>query len=496
MTEWPQFPVVYEINTWVWLRELSVAAGHSITLANVPEAELVRLASYGFDGLWLMGVWRRSPGGRKVAQEYPGLQSEYRRALPDFSPDDVVGSPYAVHNYVVDPILGGDDGLAELRSRLQAMDMRIMLDFVPNHMAVDHPWLATHPERLIQGGPDRLAREPGNYFQSMAGGHWRVFAHGRDPYFDGWTDTVQIDYRSAATRRVMTDILLSIAGRCDAVRCDMAMLVTQDVFSRTWGGQFEPARAEFWPCAITDVKSRYPGFLMMAEVYWDLEWELQQQGFDYTYDKRLYDRMLEGDAMAVARHLQAARDFQQHLARFIENHDEHRAVEAFQVEASRASAVLALSLPGLRLVHDGQLEGRRVKLPVQLARRPAEEPVAGLDDFYRRLLGALRHPAFHKGQWQLLEAQPGWVGNPTSRNILAHRWHLEDHAWVVAANLSQASAQCFVPLDLPHLAGSEWILHDHLTGQVYMRSGDDMVDRGLYVDLPAYGAHLFELRPS
>lgn len=496
MINWPEFPVVYEINTWVWLHELSQQAGKPITLATVPQAELERLAGYGFDGLWLMGVWRRSPGACRVAREHLGLQAEYRRALPGYASDDVVGSPYAVHDYTVDPALGEDAGLASLRLRLAELGLRLMLDFVPNHMAVDHPWLATYPERLVQGAADRLAREPGNYFQTTAGGQWRVFAHGRDPYFDGWTDTVQLDYRSAVTRRVMSDILLAIAERCDGVRCDMAMLVTRDIFRRTWGGEFDPARAEFWPCAITDVKTRYPGFIMLAEVYWEMEWDLQQQGFDYTYDKRLYDRLLNGDGLAVDAHLHAAMDFQRRLARFVENHDERRVAEALGVSRGQAAAALALTLPGLRLLHDGQLEGRQVKLPVQLGRRQPEPEVPVLEAFYRKLLSALRHPAFHDGEWALLQPAAGWPGNTSFRDIVAHRWVLGESTWILAANLSAAPAQALVPLNAPALAGREWLLHDRLNDQVYARSGDDMTGRGLYVDLPAYGYHLFEVRST
>lgn len=494
MTKWPNFPVVYEINTWVWLHELSQAAGERITLGSVPQAELERIAGYGFDAVWLMGVWQRSPGGRQVARKHAGLRAEYAKALPGYSDEDVVGSPYSILDYQVDPTLGGDAALAALRQRLSQLGLRLMLDFVPNHMACDHAWVTARPERLVAGGPDSLAREPGNYFETTANGQWRVFAHGRDPYFDGWTDTVQIDYRPSATRRAMADILLSIAERCDGARCDMAMLVSHDVFLRTWGGHFEPPRAEFWPAAITDLRARHPGFLMLAEVYWDMEWDLQQQGFDYTYDKRLHDRLLQGDGAEVRLHLTAGMDYAQRLARFIENHDERRAAEAFGRARSQAVAVLALTLPGLRLLHEGQLEGRQIKLPVQLGRRQPDEPAPGLEPFYGRLLAALRHPVFHDTQaWRLLQPVEEWSGNSSHRHIVAHRWASGGDYRVVIANLSAQPAQCFLPLDMAALAGASWRLHDLLSGQHYERSGNEMLGRGLYVDLAGYGYHLFEL---
>ncbi|UCC64788.1 MAG: alpha-amylase [Anaerolineae bacterium] len=491
MDNWPTYPVIYEINTWAWLSDLGREAERPVTLGNVPQAELERLAGYGFDGLWLMGVWRRSQRGRQIAREHPGLQAENRGALPDYAPEDVVGSPYAVAGYQVDPAMGGDEELAALRHRLRSLDLRLILDFVPNHLAADHGWLAQHPERLLQGSATDLVQEPGNYFE----GQGRVFAHGRDPHFDGWTDTVQLDYRRPDTRRAMSDALLAIAERCDGVRCDMAMLVTRDVFLRTWGGHFDPCRAEFWPAAITDVRASQPDFLVLAEVYWDMEWELQQQGFDYTCDKRLYDRLLSGDATSVWLHLQADLAYQRRLARFIENHDERRALAAFGPQRSRAVATLALTLPGLRLLHEGQLEGRRLKLPVQLGRRQSEPPEPGLEPFYRRLLAALRHPVFHDGDWRLLEPQAQLAGNASDCSIVAQRWVLGEEVRLAAVNLSPGPAQCFLRLDLSPLAGQPWQLQDLLSDVHYVRDGDELLARGFHMELPGYGYRFFRLQP-
>jgi glycosidase len=185
----------------------------------------------------------------------------------------------------------------------------------------------------------------------------RIFAHGRDPFFDGWSDTLQLDYSNPQVQDAMRDILVSIADRADGVRCDMAMLVLPDVFDRTWGRRPE----EFWPRAIGRVRGKSPEFLFMAEVYWDLEWRLQQQGFDYTYDKRLYDRLREGAVAPVREHLMAGLDFQDKLARFLENHDEPRAAATFGPGAHEAAAIITYLTPGLRFFHHGQFEGRRVR---------------------------------------------------------------------------------------------------------------------------------------
>ncbi len=243
-----------------------------------------------------------------------------------------------------------------------------MLDFVPNHMAPDHAWVREHPDFFVAGTEEQLIASPRNYCRVQTGDGTRVVAYGRDPYFDGWPDTLQLDYGNAALQGALLGELRRIASQCDGVRCDMAMLVLPEIFERTWGIS-APA---FWPRATDAIRAEVPGFLFLAEVYWDLEWTLQQQGFDYTYDKRLYDRLAEGHARPVREHLSAGLDFQDHLARFLENHDEPRAAATFTNEAHRAAAIVTFLTPGLRFFHQGQREGKQVRIPVHLGRGPIE----------------------------------------------------------------------------------------------------------------------------
>lgn len=509
MNSWPRHPTVYEINTSAWLTDLGRAHRRRVTLGDVPQTELERLAACGFAAVWLMGVWERSPAARTFSRTDPSLREEYARILQDFTDADIVGSPYAVVVYRVDPRLGGDEALSNLRSRLRAHGLRLVLDFVPNHMAIDHPWLTEHPGRLVQGDDEKLAREPQNYFRAGAGvgargvegegagackvEGGRVFAHGRDPYFPGWRDTVQLDYRRAETREAMTRELLSVASKCDGVRCDMAMLVTREVFERTWGGEFDSPGAEFWPEAIKRVRAAHTDFIFMAEVYWDMEYRMQQQGFDFAYDKCLYDRLLRDDAPSVRAHLRADLSYQNRLARFIENHDEPRAAAVFGPERGKAASTLALTLTGLRLLHEGQLEGRRTKLSVHLGRRPQEPSDAGTQEHYRRLLSALAHKVFHEGEWRLIEPRAAWAGNTSHENFAASLWTDGENLRLVAVNLSPGRAQCYLPLELPALRGRAWLLADALSDARYARDGDALLSPGLYLDVPAYGHHLFEI---
>ena len=369
MSGWPRYPTIYEINTWVWLSELSARAGTSVTLSSVPAAEWDALAAHGFDAVWLMGVWERSPAGIAIANRNNSLLDDFKRALPDFRPQDNVGSPYCVRRYVVDEHLGGPEGLAVARQELAKRGIRLILDFVPNHVAPDHPWVTEHPEYFVQGNLDDAKNDPAS-FLNLGG---RVFACGRDPYFPAWQDVLQLNAFQPGLRQAVLETVSSIASQCDGIRCDMAMLLLNSIFERTWGSRAGQRPAtEYWRDLIPAVKKTYPDFLFIAEAYWDLEWELQQQGFDFCYDKRLYDRLEHDNAESVRLHLCADLAYQAKLLRFIENHDEPRAAATFSSAKERAAAVTIATLPGARLFHEGQFEGRKIRLPVFLGRRPAE----------------------------------------------------------------------------------------------------------------------------
>ncbi len=483
-----QPPVIYEINTWVWLGELGNEYGDSITLANIPPGELDAIAEVGADAIWFMGVWERSPEGIRISSQDANLQADFQRALPDYRPEDNVGSPYCVRQYRVDEHLGGPEGLAAARRELARRGLGLILDFVPNHIAPDHPWVIQHPEYLVLGSGEDLRRAPNEFFD--AGG--KVIAHGRDPYFPPWRDVVQINAFNAGLRAAVIDTVGGIAAQCDGVRCDMAMLLISDIFARTWGSLAGPRpHTEYWADVISAVKREHPDFRFIAEAYWDLEWTLQQQGFDYCYDKRLYDRLEHDGAESVQGHLQAGLDYQNRLVRFIENHDEPRAAATFSPEKQRAAAVVITTTPGAKLFHEGQFEGRKVRVPVFLARRPAEPVDGSLQAFYRRLLGATRGLGLLQGEWQLC-AVNGWPDNQSCRNIMAWTWRQADKRTLVAVNLSDRQSQALVQLPWPVSDRQSWRLTDLLSRDVYEREGRDLSTNGLYVDLPAWHYHLLD----
>ena len=239
----PRYPSLYQINTRVWLTTLARDLGRRATLDDIPDAELDRLAAMGFDWIWLLSVWQTGPAGQRVSASNPDWRREFQETLPDLCEEDIGGSGFAITGYTVHAQLGGDDALARLRQRLRQRGLRLLLDFVPNHTGLDHPWVEAHPEYYVQGTELDLARAPGNYTWVKRKQGDRLLAYGRDPYFPGWPDALQLNYGNPATQEAMIGELLKIAGQCDGVRCDMAMLVLPDVFERTWGIRAPPLLA-------------------------------------------------------------------------------------------------------------------------------------------------------------------------------------------------------------------------------------------------------------
>lgn len=494
---WPAKPVIYEINTWVWLTTLSQRYGKKITLKNVPDEVLDELAAYGLDTIWLMGVWARSPRGKKMARQY---EHQYQPALPDITPDDIVGSPYAIYDYRVDKRLGRREQLARLRQRLKQRGLLLVLDYVPNHVALDHHWIKSNPDYMIQGTPGDLKRRPSDFYQAKDDwGRKMVVAHGRDPYFPGWSDTAQVNAFNIGFRQMALEILLDIAEQCDGVRCDMAMLMVNEIFEQTWQGYYDPynrPKAEFWNEIIPAVKEAYPDFKFIAEVYWNMEFDMQQLGFDMTYDKMLYDRLIDHDPSAVRTHLIADIAYQNRLVRFIENHDEPRAYTALGSDKSRPAATLIATLPGATLLHDGQFSGRQEKLPVQISRQSEEKIDKKLADFYRLLLAEMRSDIYQTGEWRMFNLFPAWSNNDTYDNLVAHGWAQDGAFRLVTINLTDVQSQALVNLSpWRDIAGNEWRLRDALNDDDYTHSGDQMIQPGLYIDLPPYHSHIFVFEP-
>jgi hypothetical protein len=400
-------PILYEINTRVWLRELSARAGRLHTLADVPESEITRWKALGFTHIWLMGVWQVGPKAREIAVKL--WHEHWRREIPS-EESDVQGSPYAIEEYAVDSRQGEALSLLMLKERLGRQGLRLILDFVPNHLGIDSIEPARFPARFVHSS-DPVA----GTFHAEARFGPRYFAHGRDPHFEPWIDTVQLDYRVMETHEAMRSVAQTASMYGDGLRCDMAMLLLPEVFAETWRNFPSPARhqtqTDFWRKTIQEIRLLQPQVELIAEVYWNREEQLQELGFDYTYNKRVLDYLAKGEHSELIRFLHSCSvSYLKRSVHFIENHDEERAAARFEKRRHQLAAALILFLPGMALLHDGQLEGRKKFARIQMSKR-AEEPVdADIAEFYEGLLKTLPKTQVRRGKPSLVELGETAIG--------------------------------------------------------------------------------------
>jgi len=482
-------PHLLEISAWPWLERLSRAERRHITLADVPPRCWDRIAQDGFDCVFLMGVWRRSDIGREIARGHADLIAEYDRALPGWTDADVAGSPYCIQAYEPDRRMGGWRGLDAAHAELRHRGISLILDFVPNHTAFDHVWVEQFPDRYVLGTTDDDRQAPGEFRAMTIRGRSVSIACGRDPYFPPWTDVAQLNYFNPDTRDAMRTTLRTVASHCDGVRCDMAMLVFNDVFDRTWRrvlrDRWDVPATEFW----RETTWMIPQPVYLAEVYWNLENRVLDEGFQFAYDKRLLDALHASDRSRKLLDLLTARDPDPaRLCRFIENHDEPRSAAALGEQLPAAVCIMA-TLPGMRFFFAGQREGRRIRTPVQLGRWPDEVVNPQVQELHRRVLEFASQPVLHDGVWRILNVSSG--GDDSWGNVLAYRWRLEELLAVIVANLGDVRSRAHVDVagDLP--AGAEFDFVDRLTGESYRWGRDSLNARGLWVQLEPGRAHLF-----
>jgi len=486
-------PHLYEINTWAWLEQLSDRLGRRIALAEVPDGEWAAVARLGFDAVWLMGVWQRSPESRRVALEDPANFAAYDAALPGWKPGDIIGSPYAVAQYVPDPRIGTWESLDRVREKLRKLGMALFLDFVGNHTALDHPWTREHPEYYVRGTQEEFEKNPSSFFpiDTPKGSYYVALA--KDPYFPPWKDEAQLHHFQPAMRAAQLADLRTIANHCDGVRCDMAMLHLHDIFANIWGTLLPdatPPEKELW----TEAREAVPGLILLAEAYWNTEPRLLDLGFSFAYDKQLYDAVRDAKIEEIRARISVDDGYQNRLARFLENHDEPRRAAVFGNERLPAVGTLMATLPGMRFYHQGELEGLKVRLPITLriaAKEPPDPPSAA---FFRKVLEITNEEVFHAGRWNLLEVTPD--SDDTSANLIVYEWRSKKVWKVIVVNLAGCASQGRVKMGDRVSPAQQYVFHDELNEDRYLRSGDELYSIGLFVRREGGQAHLFDVTPA
>ncbi len=487
-------PHIYEINLMTWLNELCAREHRNISLRNIPISVWTDLKDKGIDIVWLMGVWHRSKDACRRARNESGLLNECRSILEDFKIEDVVGSPYAIDRYSPDPSFGSEQDLMGLRDTLEDIGISLILDFVPNHTACDHYWVKQHPEYFVNTQVSKKGKCKQGFFHNLSLPEEMCIAHGSDPFYHPWTDTAQVNYCNPEAINAALNTLLDLRKYCHGLRCDMAMLVVKKVFQKTWSNYLKDvADTEFWELVSDRLKSDGRHCLMIAEVYWNMEPDLIKLGFDFTYDKTFYDLLISEDIKGLKKHLSASVAFQNKMVRFLENHDEPRAMSVFGPERIFCAMVIHATVPGMRFWHHGQFEGNLLRVPVQLRRAPIEPVKHDLREFSDRLLQEVDHPVFHDGEWEMCEIE-GWQDNLAYQNLLAWTWRQGEDRRLIIVNFTSVPAQGLVKVPgnwLPK--GETFVCVDPLKGDKYQRSTAQVNTSGLHVELEEWDFHFFRV---
>ncbi|MDX1959299.1 MAG: alpha-amylase family glycosyl hydrolase [Leptospiraceae bacterium] len=482
---------IYELNTRLFCIQ------NHILLDEFPETFFNSKEYMAANFIWLMGIWSPSIVSRKIALEHKGLRNEFRKALPDLVDEDIIGSPYSIYEYVHSPrLVSSPDTLRKWKERLNRDGKKLILDFVPNHMSVDSILIDQFPDMFLKKESGEVCH---NSFKHSNG---NVYYLGRDPYFDGWTDTVQWDFSNPKVLDLHYQILSSMAELCNGVRCDMAMLPCEDIFQLTHGKEGKP----YWKPLISKIKEDNPDFIFIGEVYWNREYSLQQLGFDYTYDKVLYDRLAERKEKEIKLHLNADLSFQEHSLRFIENHDEERAMHTFGNNSIFHFSLLSF-LPGAILYYQGQELGNELKLPVQLGRTYTENYKKEIVEFYERAFNQIqfRKYLYYQRTTTVFHSYEAISYDPIISYTLLHRYELsayqtrffELEILVYNPENREITGWLQLPKEVKSLINefyySEFTLRDITTNVDFTKNKTEALEAGIYCKLEPNQAHWFVL---
>ncbi|EFA77836.1 hypothetical protein PPL_09334 [Heterostelium album PN500] len=484
--------MMYELSTRPWLYNLSQQYNQNFTqLSQIPMEEFQKIKSMGFDMVWLMGLWQLGEYGLNYDRTNQPLLQHYAQVLPGYTVDDIIGSPYAVTNYTLNTQLGSMEDLAVLRKQLNEMGLLLMVDFVPNHSAVDCEWTTTDPDYYIRAPQGtNPPYDPNTYLPSG-------IAYGSAGWGGAWQDTAQLNYWNPELVKVRIAQLLELASVADAIRCDMAYLLINELFGQNWQSQLQswgytqPA-TEFWQQAISIVKAEFPDTIFLAEVYHPWESQLQQLGFDYTYDKMLHDYLGSGNLDQVRGWISGnSVQFAQHSAHFCSNHDEPRAANFFgSWWRADAAALVTYTMPGLRFFWWGDFEGYQNQLDVHLRREESESAVDTVMQFYQNLTSIVSDPVFKYGTFEYLNV----TGSDTEWTLIAYKWTYQNEKRLCVLNFSDTQGSGSIILsDAQPINGNDTIpVTDLLSGTTYFRSAQQLRTTGLFVVVNTWYGQIFK----
>ncbi|KAK8881185.1 hypothetical protein M9Y10_003916 [Tritrichomonas musculus] len=472
----------YEISTRPYLFLLSQKLKKQCKIRDIPAEEFDDWKNKGFNYVWFMGIWEVGPNSISIAKKHEGCIQGYNENLPGWTNDDIIGSPYCIVQYHVNSDIGTVDDIKWVREELKKREMKLIVDFVPNHTAFEAPEIEEHRNFYV------WTRTPLQDTDRYAP---NGIAYGKELESSSWTDCAQQNYFDLEFRQHQIKILKFIASIADGVRCDMSHCVLNDVFEQCWKNElqalgYERPSTEFWEDATKAVKADYPNFIFLAESYHNNEGKLIQCGFDYAYDKIPYDQLVYNNVGEFTQQIwNRSREYKSHGCFFTENHDEKRAVAVFGTyQRANAAAALLLTLPGMRFFNMNQWEGPRNKIDTHLRRALPEEPIPECIHFYDKLFEILKLDCMRKGEFVQYNIDgsgtiPVWTYTYNNEHI------------IVTVNFSDNCSGGFIKLNnLPNQEKVDFI--EMFSGKIFTYNLSEIKEKGFFVLLDPYQAQIFK----
>ena len=414
--EWMPKLVLIAKNSYVWLDQISRKYNQEIRhLDQIPDAELETLARWGITGLWLIGLWERSPASARIKQLCGNPEA--------------ISSAYSLYSYQIANDLGGESAYESLRDKAARYGIRLASDMVPNHMGIDSEWMIHNPERFLSldqcpypsysfngenlsTDPNVLIQIEDHYFdrtdaavvfkrQDLRSGQIKYVYHGNDGTTMPWNDTAQLNYLNPEAREAVIQTILSVARKFPIVRFDAAMTLTKKHFQRLWfpqpgtGGAI-PSRAEhaitqeefnrampveFWREVVDRVSVEAPDTLLLAEAFWLMEgYFVRTLGMHRVYNSAFMNMLRNEDNVGYRKLIRNTLEFEPEILKryvnFMNNPDERTAVDQFgKGDKYFGICMLMATLPGLPMLGHGQIEGFAEKYGMEFRKAYWDEKV-------------------------------------------------------------------------------------------------------------------------
>ncbi|MHA2168740.1 MAG: alpha-amylase family glycosyl hydrolase [Candidatus Kariarchaeaceae archaeon] len=554
-TNWIQNLVLLVKNVFVWLHQLSEKYQTKITrLDEIPETEIQHISEQGFGGLWLIGMWERSPASKKMKQWQGNPEA--------------MGSAYSILRYSISEELGGELAYDSFSKIAEQYGLKLTADMVPNHTGVDSDWVIEHPSWFISTSTCPFPNY--SYSGVSVSGNSEIGIYIEDHYFDGtdaavvfqrkdhvtgevqyiyhgndgtsmpWNDTAQLNFLKSDVREAVIDTIISIAKRFSIIRFDAAMTLTKQHFHRLWypapgGGGDIPSRAEFgldrttfdsffptefWREVVDRVAQEAPNTLLLAEAFWLLEgYFVRSLGMHRVYNSAFMHLLRDEDNAKYRLILRSTLEFQPEiLKRFVNymtNPDEETAASQFGTEDKYFGiCILMITLPGLPMFGHGQIEGYEEKYGMEYSRSYWQETENKLlinrhkNEVFpllaqRKLFSSIDHFVLFdlftsNGQ---VDENVFVYSNRYEQEIglvIYHNRFGETSGWIKHSTgfRSKENGEIIqttlgAALNITSKENIFYVYRDHTSGLEYLRTSKELHKDGLYVELKAYQYHVF-----